>query len=176
MPKKKKHKKQPKKRISMLSIILAVATLLGTALAAVALLPRIIVDSSVPVDPNNPMSASFTIINSSVIPLENIRVALGIGQIVTGSKQIDPNFIPSFESRIARTNWNHRRLSVDERYTVTIGDIFQLGAGVNLSGADIAIVVTYNPWFIPINRDKVVRFVTKMQTDGRLYWYSRPLQ
>ncbi len=176
MVKKKPFKKQKKKRVSLMNIILAVVTLLGTALAALILLPRIIVDASVPVDPKNPLSASFTIINSSIIPLENINVALGIGQIVTGSKQIDPNFIPSFESRIARTDWKHRRLSMDERYTITIGDIFHLGPEVNLSGADVAIVVSYNPWILPIRKEKVLRFVTKQQTDGRLYWYSRPLQ
>ena len=165
-----------KKALSITSIILAAATLVGAAIAAYSLLPRVTVDSSVPVDPNNPLSASFTVINSSYYPLYNVRVMLGIGQIVTGSKKLDPNFIPSFESRLTRPDWMQKRLAVDERYTITIGDMFRLGNGVSMSGADIAVVIMYRPWIIPIDREKVLRFVTKKQTDGRLYWYSRPIE
>jgi hypothetical protein len=173
---KRKNRKSKKKRLPLLNIILAVATIFGAGIAALVLLPRVVVDSSVPVDPSNPLSSSFTIINTGYIPLRDINISIGIGQIVTEPAQIDPNFIPSFKSRLIRPEWMHHRLYMDDRFTITIGDIFSLGPSIRLSGADIAIVVSYNPWFIPIKKEKILRYVTKKQTDGRLYWYSRPLQ
>lgn len=174
--KRKQRIAQTKKRKSLFAVILAIATILGTAITVLSLLPRVIVDSSVPVDPSNTFSASFTITSASLVPLEDINVYIGIGQVVIEPAQINPNFIPDFTSRLFRPEWMHHRLSVDDRFTITIGDIFGLGFGTRLSGADIAIVVSYKPWILPLRREKVFRFVTKRQTDGRLYWYSRPLQ
>ena len=41
--------------------------------------------------------------------------------------------------------------------------------------ADIAIVVIYKPWFMPFHREKVFRFVSHVQTDAHLHWYSQTL-
>lgn len=159
----------------LIGIILGIATILGAAIAVLSLLPRPIVDPYGPVDPSNPFSASFTITNISFIPLEDLNVSMGLGQVVTEPAQINPNFVPNFMSRLARPEWANHRLSMDEKFTITIGDLFSFGGEAKLSGADIAIVISYRPWIIPLRREKIFRFVTKRQTDGQLYWYSRPL-
>ncbi len=166
---------QTKKRIPLIGLILGTATILGAAIAVLTLIPRPIVDPSGPVDPSNPFSSSFTITNMSFIPLEGLNVYVGLGRVVTEPAQMDQNIEPDFKAQLARSEWTNHRLSMDERFTITIGDLFSIGDGVRLSGADIAIVVSYHPWIIPLRREKVFRFVTKRQTDGRLYWYSRPL-
>lgn len=175
MKKRDKKKPQFKKTRYLPSAIGFLFALLGAIATVLALLPKVTIDSSVPVDPTNPFSASFTIINSGYIPLWSTDVSIGIGQVVFEPAQVDPNLFPKFENRFTPPEWLNHRLSSDERFTVTIGDIFQMGHGVRLSGADIVISISYKPWILPFRSETVLRFITKKQSDGRLYWYSLPL-
>jgi hypothetical protein len=155
--------------------LLAAATLIGGFAALVTFLPRVSVSRSEPVDPSNPFSASFTITNESFIPLRDVGAAMGLGQIVTEPAGMS-RFKPDFSSRITSEDWNGHALQMDEKFTITPSTIFALAPGAQLSGADVVIAVTYRPWILPFKREKLSRFVTHRQTNGRLYWYSAPLQ
>jgi hypothetical protein len=175
-PEKKARKaKEKAPRITVFPLLLALATLLGGFAALVTFLPRISVSPSDPVDPANPFSSSFTITNANIVPLREVTALLGIGQIATEPAQNRPNFVPTFTSRLTMPNWKDHVLSMDEKFTITLADAFGLPPGVRLSGGDIAIVITYKPWFLPFRREKVFRFITHRQSNGILYWYSQPL-
>jgi hypothetical protein len=159
--------------MSVFAWVLGPATILGGIAAILVFLPRVTVSASDPPDPANPMSAAFTITNTNFIPLRSVDAALGIGQIMTLPAEPDPNFLPSFESRIDMPGWKGHDLDMDERFTMTPSDLFKLSPGA-LGGADIAIVVSYKPWILPWRREKVFRFIAKRQTNGQFYWYSLP--
>lgn len=106
-------------------------------------------------------------------PLRDTSVFLGVGQITTLPAVPDPTWIPNFQNRLVRPEWRHHDLEMDDKFTITIGDI--LGPSPNLGGADIAIVVSYRPWILPLRRKKVFRFIAKKQSNGAFYWYSYPL-
>jgi hypothetical protein len=170
---KKRKSQEPPKGIrahkTLLASVLAIATILG---GVAVVLPRPSVTPNDPVDPSNPMSASFTVTNSSIIPLRHVTAYVAIGQVANISAKLDPNFEPTFTSRLFRPEWRDHTLDMDERFTITPADVFGSGWGE----ADIAIGVIYRPWFFPMTREKNFRFKTHRQTNGSLYWYSVPMK
>lgn len=183
-PKVPKHKAKRKSRKGVISPkrgllfwLLAGATLLGGFAAIVTFLPKVSVTISQPLDAKNPFSVSFTITNDSFIPLNEVNVSLGIGQVTTAPTKPDPNFIPTFSSRIVRPEWKNHALGVGEKFTITVNDIFTPGdSSVKVTGADLAIIVDYHPWFTPINKEKIFRFKGKPITHNFFYWYFFPLK
>jgi hypothetical protein len=153
---------------TLLAWLLGIATLLG---GATVVLPRPTVTPSDPVDPDNPMSASFTIINTNFVPLRRVSASIAIGEVVSRGHELDPNWIPNWSSRMAIPEWSNHSLAMDDRFTITPGDVF----GGNWGQADIAIVVIYRPWIFPIDREKLFHFRTHRQSNGHLYWYSIPM-
>lgn len=140
-------------------------------MAALALLPRVVVSSpSVPFDPNNVFSISFDISNVNFIPLHDVAVAVGLGQTGNKASKPDPNLIPSFKSQISRFEWLHHDLGMDERFTINLTEFIRGEAAY----ADIAIVVSYKPWLLPVRRQKLFRFVTYKETNGESRWRSWP--
>ena len=153
-------------------------TVLGLLLALVGLIvfwPRLTVESSGPVDPANPLSSAFTITNTGFIKLSDVDVSFGMGQMGFGGVALRPNFVPTFTALQTMREWSGHSLARDEAYTVTLSDFVNGGGPEPLTGADIAIVVQFKPWFLPWKCEEGRRFVTKKQTDGRLYWYHYPL-
>ena len=65
-------------------------TLPGLMAAALALLPRVSVVPSDPIDVSNPFNATFTITNTNFIPLRQVNISLGLGQISLAPRQPDP--------------------------------------------------------------------------------------
>ena len=80
-------------------------------------------------------------------------------------------FIPYFTGGIAYAPWLNHRIDMDERYEVSLNDLWDIKP---LRFADIALVIYYRPWFLPINRKKVFRFITHKGQDGKLRWYAYP--
>jgi hypothetical protein len=152
--------------------ILAVATLIGVPAALLTLLPRITVTPSDPVDPANSLSASFTIANNNFIPLRHVTAYVSVGQIVSTGHDLDPSFIPGFKNRLFLDRWQNHYLGVDEKFTITPNDIIHKDQA---SDADIAIAVEYHVWILPWSNEKTFRFRTERQSDGKVYWYSAPM-
>ena len=171
--KKQEGERKINKRIPLFSIVLWLCTVLGGIAAAVIFLPRPIVSApSVPLDQNDIFSVSFDIINGGYVPLEDSCILLGVGQIGTRGAQINSSFTPTFESRLAFAPWQHHRLGMDDKFTIVLTDAIK----GQIDFADIAIIVSYKPWFLPIRREKTYRFVSIRQADGRSYWRSWPIE
>jgi hypothetical protein len=157
---------------------LVAATLLGGIVAFLALVPRPLVTASDPVDPSNVLSASFIISNTNFIPLNSVDVFLAVrelqGALVLRAERPPQGTPFSKVARIIKPEWHDHTLGMDERFTITIADLL-VNQGSGLTWADMAIVVSYKPWILPWRREKMFRFITRKQTNGRLYWYSFPL-
>ena len=168
---KKKQRNAPKFS-KYVTVLLMICTLVGGLAAIIVFLPRPMVSApSTPFDKTNPFSVSFDIANSGYVPLWDCGVSLGVGQIINiKGSHLDPSFIPTFESRMVNPAWQHHRLAMDERFTVALTDFFDKAIA-----ADIALIVSYKPWFVPIHREKIFRFVTFKQADGHSYWRSWPI-
>jgi hypothetical protein len=158
----------------LIAWLLGIATLLG---GATVVLPRPTVMQTDPVDPSNPFSASFTITNTTIIPLHHVNAYFALGGITTAPLKFMPFPSPHLQERAARLNkpeWIDHTLGMDERFTITPGDIFSPPIGGSIDGAEFGIVVQYRPWILPWKREKTFVFVTHRQSNGQLYWYSIP--
>src|ERR1035438_6449925 len=65
----------------LLAWLLATATLAGGLAAIMTFWPRPSVSAGDPVDPDNPWSSAFTVLNGNSIPLEDVAVGIGPGVI-----------------------------------------------------------------------------------------------
>lgn len=176
--KKQRQKETRKKaRISLTGIVLGLATLIGVPAAVLNLLPRISVTTpSSPVDPNNVLSVSFDISNTGYVPLSDVEVRLAAGDIIGpqpgGALRgiLKKNGAPAFNLIIELVSGKHHYLGIDDK--LTINPESQIGGQVE--GADIAVIVSYKPWFLPIRRQKLFRFLTTKDRMGNTYWRSWP--
>jgi len=153
------------------SLLIGVCTFVGFAASIIVFLPRPNVSApTVPFDIEDSFSVSFDISNNGFVPLHNCTIYFGVGQVAGKNKRLDPLFIPSFESRFVMPAWKNQNLGMDDRLTAVLSDLLK-----NVASADIAIIVSYNPWIIPIRREKIFRFVTFKHGDGRQFWRSWPV-
>jgi hypothetical protein len=163
-------------RVVIWQALLGFATLIGIPAFVLTVLPRIAVSPpSSPVDPNNVLSVSFEVSNSGLIPLNDVSAKMAIGDIGEGNDpgmhgRRTPNGVPYFDIYFPIEPDQHHRLGLDERFTINPES--QLGGYVR--SADIEIVASYEPWIIPIHREKRYRFVAIKDLQGNTYWRSWP--
>lgn len=183
MPKKKgKHKqsrppqKEPtaKRQVGIFASLLAACTIIS---ALVVFVPRPVVSApSAPADSNNVLSCSFEVSNAGYIPLYDVSFGVAPNFIrgpgpgaVLGTPT--PTGVPDFEHYLTSPVWQHHNLGLDERITMDVGSVIK----GSIDRADIAIVVVYAPWFMPVHRKKLFRFVTVKDAKGKSAWRSWPL-
>jgi hypothetical protein len=145
--------------------------LIGGVVAVLTLLPRISVSPTDPVDPDNPLSASFTIANNNFIPLRHVSAVLGIGEIQPVGKPLDADIAYRDQGALAPAAWSNHSLDMDDHFTVSPYDVVHAYGDRE---AAIQIIVSYKPWILPLDRQKRFRFQTHRQTNGKLYWYALP--
>jgi hypothetical protein len=153
---------------------LAAAVLAGGTVAALMYLPGVMVDPVGPVDPSNPYPISFTISDANVIPLDDVNVYLVICYAVAVPAPSAPTCQPPYKTRKFKAGWRGRSLRADQPFTIVLDDFLRLAPPAKFGGADISIIVEYQPWLIPLRQEKEFRFATELGTDSRLYWASRP--
>jgi hypothetical protein len=171
-PKKEEQKPLGTKLRKILGVAISgLVTLVGLVVALLTLLPRPAVTPSDPVDPDNPLSASFTIANNNFIPLRRVSASLGIGEIQPVGKPLDPVVEYAEQGTLTPDAWIDHTLEMDDHYTITPYDVIHATGDRE---AAIEIVVSYNPWIMPFRRKRIFRFATHRQTNGKLYWYSLP--
>ena len=158
---------------------LATCTVVG---AAVIFVPRITVEASGPFDASPEPPIVFTIANISIVPLADVKPRLGLCAVSLNYGIADDNPKPPFNKCtekstgvLAPTSWQHSRMEVDERDSVTWNDAFHNQTPGILDYADIIITVAYRPWIVPWHMEKSFRFVTRKLSDGKIHWLSRPL-
>lgn len=176
----------PKKRWSFLSKVLAgflaVATVVGGAAAVVTFLPRIIVEASEPFELSTDPPITFSVANTNVIPLEDVKPLLGLcGVGFNFGEPTSPTKAPFqvCNSRttgiISPTTWQHSRLDMDEKFTAAWDDAVHNHTQGVVDYADIIITVLYRPWFLPWHSEKTFRFVARKLSDGKMHWFSQPM-
>jgi hypothetical protein len=138
--------------------------------------PRVGVSSSGPFDASDPLSTSFSIKNTWVLPLDKVQASLGLCKFqVTPQLLFQGNCNQMGTVRIAVPKWNTPRyLDVDEQFSVVIADVFNTPAK-EFAGGDITVAVNFRPWIVPITMERQFRFVANRQRDGKFYWTPEAL-
>jgi hypothetical protein len=153
----------------------AAAVLVGGAAAALMYLPGVMVDPVGPVDPSNPYPISFTISAANLIPLNDVNVYLMICYVDAVPVPSAPTCQPPYKTRRFKAGWRGHVLSADQPFSIELDDFLRLAPPAKFGGADISIIVEYQPWLVPLRQEKEFRFATELGTDSRLYWSSRPV-
>jgi hypothetical protein len=162
----------------VLKFLIAGIGIVASLLAFVALIPRVSVPvPSAAADPNNILSSSFEITNTGHVPLNDVSVKIAAGYIYstkTGNGIhgiLKGNGAPKFNITFELKSAQHHHLGLDDKITINPES--------NLTGfvdqADIAIIVEYQPWVIPIRREKYFRFIAMKDWQGNTYWRSWPV-
>jgi hypothetical protein len=154
---------------------LVAAVLAGGTAAAILLLPGVSVDPEGPIDPANPYPISFKIAGANFIPLANVNAYLVICYVAAAPMPLPPPCQSPDKIRRFKAAWRDHSLARDQSFTIALDDFMRLPAAAKFGGADISIIVEYQPWSIPIRQEKEFRFTTLPQSDGKLYWIARPL-
>jgi len=154
---------------------LAVAAFVGGTAAAVMFLPGVTVDPEGPVDPFNPHPISFEIADANFIPLHNVNAYLVICYAVAAPAPRAQKCQSPDKARIFKAGWRDHSLTADQQFSITLDEFLRFAAPAIFAGADISIVVEYQPWIFPMRQEKEFRFATEPGTDGKLYWISRPV-
>jgi hypothetical protein len=164
------------------SMFLRLVAIVGFFAAVITFLPRVSVIPGDPVETGDPFSASFTITPSNVFPLRNVGAMVSMIEFEARPRPFNEEKRPQITDidklgGFTRNEWNNHDLSMDEKFTISPYTTFvPANQFAVAAGADIAIVVEYQPWFIPIRRRQAFRFVTHRFADGSYRWYSYPLK
>ncbi len=172
--------RKKKSRVSVMAVVLGLATLLGGIASALTFLPRVTVNVSDPVNPDDPFSSSIKITNTGYIPIDSVIPYLGLGEIGYSSPtdQSPTSPLPAnrryiYQPHIHLDKWGIHDLGLDEEITIAINELWNVKAP--LAFADIAVVVDYTIPLFRIQREKIFPMVAKRQTNGKFYWYSKPV-
>jgi hypothetical protein len=152
---------------------LAAVALAGGAVAAVMYLPGVTVDPEGPVNPSNPYPISFTISDANFIPLENVNVYLEICYIVAAPAPAMHTCQRPDKVLLFKADWRNHSLTTDQQFSITLDDFLRFTTPTKFGGADVSIIVEYQPWVFPIRQERTFRFAAELGTDGKLYWISR---
>ena len=152
---------------------LATAIVVGCGAAAVMLLPGVTVDPEGPLDPSSPYPIPFKIADSNLIPLHNVNAYLVICYVVPAPAPAAQECRPPYKTRLFKAAWRDHVLASDQSFTIALDDFMRFIAPEKFGGADISIIVEYQPWIFPIRQEGTFRFATELGTDGKLYWISR---
>ncbi len=157
----------------MIGAVLGISTLLGVPAAIMAFYPRINVNASDPVDPDNPFSASVTVTNTGFSPLDNVtpEIAMGKISVVRSGHPLDLEGAPDFQTRFYRLGWGGQDLGLDDKFTFALNDAWTFPRD-QLTAADIAIVIIYRVPIVHWKREKIFPMSARRQSNGNFYWYA----
>jgi hypothetical protein len=155
---------------------LATAIFVGGAAAALMYLPGVTVEPEGPLDPSSPYPISFKISDSNFIPLQNVNTYLVICYAVSAPGPPAQGCRPPYKTRLFKAAWRDHVLASDQSFTIALDDFMRFIAPEKFGGADISIIVEYQPGFIPFRQEKEFRFATVPRVDGKLDWVSLPVE
>jgi hypothetical protein len=162
-----------KGRITLWSLVSIIATLL----AYLVLIPRVTPALSEPADPNNPFTSSLTVTNNSVYPVKSVEAFIrpkticpSLGPCPEKTEFPDPHrYDKDLSPDFARTQRGTHDLGTDQAFTIALNDMFDWGADPQF--VDLAIIIRYEIPIIHWKREKKFPCYTRMQSNGKLYWY-----
>jgi hypothetical protein len=151
-------------------------------------LPHLTVEPTEPIidDVSVPSPITFKIHNTGIIPLWEAQPFLGVCSL---EMNVGPYKQPKFPAstkeptpqtqcpgslyggKIGSDKWPPTALEIDKYFDIALQDFFYIGTQV--IRYDVAIIVNYQPWFIPWPRHKEFRYDTRVLADGKLRWFAR---
>jgi hypothetical protein len=155
---------------------LATAIVVGGSAAAVMLLPGVTVEPEGSLDPSSPYPISFEIADSNLIPLHNVNAYLVICFVVPAPAPPAQGCRPPYKTRLFKAAWRDHILTSDQSFSITLDDFMRFLPGEKFGGADISIIVEYQPGPIPLRQEKEFRFTTELRIDGKLDWVPQPVE
>lgn len=162
---------------STAELTLGLLTVIGFIVGLAVFWPRFTIEPSGPFEPMSKSAATFRFANTGLLPLRNFQPSLGICDLIFGPDQRDRDTSSKrcrgeLGTKLMFDPWFRPWLAIDEKYDIAIEDLFKAPP---LAYADIAISVTYNPWRLPVRLEKQFRFETRKMSDGKMYWFSKPI-
>jgi len=153
-------------------IVAGGAATIAFAAAVLTFLPRVSIEPAMAPDVATGSWGTFEIANTGYIPLTGTRTSMGLC-FIGGRINEPPNYAchGPLKSRFHFMPWDHPWLGIDEKFTISLGNLIQIPPG---GYANISLILSYRPWFLPWRVEKEVRFVTMLARDGREYWSARP--
>lgn len=168
--------KKPPLRQKIGAIVLFVIGIPSILAAILALLPRLNVVVSEPVDPNNPFSSSVTVTNTGYVALCSVATALAVKEIDYGNL-LHPVVLKSesesYDLVIQNPALKSVCLGLDDRFTYDLSAY--MGHPPNLVRALVAVTVQYKILYIPLKRTKTFPLMATRRSDGKFYWYAQAL-
>lgn len=131
-----------------------------------------------PSDPSKILLTPFVITNKGLIPVYDIDVLMALKEIKLNHKKVKIVADKEFKALFLKSNSTLPNLKNGEEFTVSNPFIYQLPPDVINEGAeyaDIAIVVRFKPVQLPFKMERIFRFKTSINPDGKLTWYKQPM-
>lgn len=158
--------------LKILAFIIGVPGILA---ALLTLLPRLTPTVSDPVDPDNVFSASVIITNTGSVKLKSVEAWIGFA-VICGihapcPEADSPDASRDYPKRAQRAQWLPRDMEVDDRFTISLNDVFGETEPGGIQYADIAVSIDYELPIIHWKRKKTFPLFTRRATNGKLYWY-----
>ena len=180
--KKKPIKKTKLKKLFSFSIIksfLALISVPATMFSIFSYLhPNVSVSPLIALNPARPLSMQFLITNNGYLEMHNIKYACGIekikGRVTFGSYGGPPGINESSPKFVAPEYELEKSLSHNQSDTMSIDfNLFKMAEPIEM--ADIGIFVSFRLGFLPYRRELVYHFVTQKLSDGKLFWFPKPI-
>jgi hypothetical protein len=158
----------------ILSIALKILAVWGVILSMwVVSNPRVFVRSSgVALDPNNPAFTPFVVQNLGYLAIYNVTVKCSVKHLKL-SGDINVVGLGDYTNRFSDPKHVASVIAPGEEYTILLP---LTGLEHNqIENADIAIVLSFKPRWLPWQREMLHRFVTTQSKDGQWYWFQQPI-
>jgi hypothetical protein len=171
------HRPLPTRKFHLRNIASAIVVVMGLIASVSAVLPRVTVEASEPAAPANPFTSTFKISNNQFYPLEDVGIEASLWCVTLGRSPAKPAPIPDCirSTRTSRHEWKKHRLEADESYGISLEELYWVTPGA-LRYAEVSVVVSYRPWFVPAHREKEIRFAVRQKDNGDMYWVPKPLE
>jgi hypothetical protein len=147
----------PKKAIAVLVFLITVASFIFL------IYPRIYVYPGTSLDLSNPFKTPFIIKNDGYLPIQNIHYELNVVKVTTNVGFLSRNNVLKFADTIYNLNPNR-----SSPIFISIGARF--GENIYITYADIHIVLTYTPFWVPYTITDNIRFKTMRKSNGEYVW------
>lgn len=177
--------KEPPLRKKFVAILLFLIGVPGIIAGILSLLPRVNATLSEPSDPNNPFSATVTVVNTGYIPLSAVESDFAVKKIEYGNPAQPMVFrsdTGSYDVIVKDLTRTPVYLGIDDRFSYDLDAQFQ--GPPSIVRANIAIAVRYELPIIHLKQEKLFPEVaarradtpSSRQVDGKFHWHSLTLE
>ena len=153
--------------------ILTLLAIWGVLLSSwVVFNPRVFVQPGVVLDPNNPAFTPFIIHNQGYLAIYDVKVKNSFKYLKLQG-DITVVGLGDYSNRFSDPKHVASVIAPGEQYSVLLS---LSGMKHNkIENADIAILLTFKPKWLPWRRETKHRFVSSQSKDGQWYWFPQPI-